>query len=63
MLVVTFFTKNFQGALPVSAIEILAVEFGHTVVLPLIEEVTAVLGFKVTDALDEHPLGVPEIAV
>jgi hypothetical protein len=49
--------------LPVSVIEILAVEFGQTVVFPLIVEVTATLGFKVTDALDEQPLGVPEIAV
>jgi len=54
--------KN-QGAFPVRAIEMLAVLPGQTVVLPLIADVTAILGFNVTDALFEHPLGVPEIAV
>jgi hypothetical protein len=41
----------------------LAVEFGQTVVLPLITEETTGLGFNVMDALFEHPFGVPEIAV
>ena len=41
----------------------LAVEFGQTIVLPLIVDVTGTFGFKVTDALEEQPPKVPDVAV
>ena len=46
----------FQGAVPVSAIEIVAAVFAHTVVDPLITLVG--LGFTVKVTSDEVPAGV-----